>query len=169
VKRTRVHKYLMNGARILSDEGYIAGCCIPVIPFYGKRWYVDGVERMQGHVRLARDAQVLDNMLKSWLAEMAARFDIEKPILTPEQIAGHAQMWADDAIQKYPYLLPSTCSTPTATRSPAAGRSRTPRRRTCRPRWPPSRSWPPPRSKTCSATSRPASRCSRTSPARRSS
>ncbi|MBQ5963155.1 portal protein [Massilia sp. ZL223] len=101
----RVHKYIMNGARILSDEGYIAGTCIPVIPYYGKRWYVDGIERCQGHVRLARDAQVLDNMIKSWLAEMASRFDIEKPIFTPEQIAGHAQMWADDAVKKYPFLL----------------------------------------------------------------
>lgn len=105
VQRKRIHKYLMNGNRILSDEGFIAGTCIPIIPFYGKRWYVDGIERCQGHVRLARDAQVLDNMLKSWLAEMASRFDVEKPILTPEQIAGHAQMWADDAVKKYPYLL----------------------------------------------------------------
>jgi len=105
IERKRVHKYIMNGNRILSDEGYIVGCCIPVVPFYGKRWYVDGIERMQGHVRLARDAQVLDNMIKSWLAEMAARFDVEKPILTPEQIAGHSTMWAEDAIQKYPYLL----------------------------------------------------------------
>lgn len=104
-KIKRVHKYIMNGARILSDEGYIAGNCIPVIPFYGKRWFVDGIERMQGHVRLARDAQVLDNMIKSWLAEMAMRFDIEKPIFSPEQIAGHAQIWAADTIEKYPYLL----------------------------------------------------------------
>lgn len=101
----KVHKYLMNGARILSDEGYIAGNCIPIIPFYGKRWFVDGVERCQGHVRLARDAQMLDNMIKSWLAEMAMRFDIEKPVVTPEMIAGHAQMWADDAVEKYPYLM----------------------------------------------------------------
>lgn len=108
----KVHKYIMNGARILSDEGYIAGTCIPVIPYYGKRWYVDGIERCQGHVRLARDAQVLDNMIKSWLAEMAARFDIEKPILTPEQIAGHAQMWADDAVKKYPYLLVNPITDP---------------------------------------------------------
>lgn len=104
-KVRKVHKYIMNGARILSDEGYIAGTCIPIVPFYGKRWFVDGIERCQGHVRLARDAQVLDNMIKSWLAEMAARFDIEKPIFTPEQIAGHAEMWAADAIEKYPYLL----------------------------------------------------------------
>lgn len=104
-KVRKVHKYIMSGGRILEDCGYIAGCHIPVIPFYGKRMFIDGVERYQGHVRLARDAQVLDNMIKSWLAEMAARFDIEKPIVTPEMIAGHATMWAEDAIKKYPVLL----------------------------------------------------------------
>jgi hypothetical protein len=105
VTRKKVHKYQMSGSRVLDDEGLIAGCCIPVVPYYGKRWVVDGVERCMGHVRLARDAQMLTNMLMSWLAEMAARFDIEKPILTPEQIQGHAQMWADDNIAKFPYLL----------------------------------------------------------------
>lgn len=105
VKRRRIHKYIMNGARILEDCGYIAGKHIPIIPFYGERTFIDGIECFQGHVRLARDAQVLDNMIKSWLAEMASRFDVEKPILSPEEIAGHAQMWAEDSIQKYPYLL----------------------------------------------------------------
>jgi hypothetical protein len=105
VKRSRVHKYILNGNRVIEDCGHIAGTCIPIIPFYGKRWYVDGVERAMGHVRLARDAQMLQNMLMSWLAEMAARFDIEKPILTPEQVAGHAHMWAADNVEKFPYLL----------------------------------------------------------------
>jgi hypothetical protein len=105
VKRSVVHKYIMSGSKILEDCGIIAGKCIPIVPFYGKRWYVDGVERCMGHVRLARDAQMLNNMLMSWLAEMAARFDIEKPILTPEQISGHALMWAEDNVKRFPYLL----------------------------------------------------------------
>ncbi len=105
VTSRRVHKYIMNGSHILEDCGYIAGKCIPIVPFYGKRWYVDGIERCMGHVRLARDAQMLQNMLMSWLAEMAARFDIEKPIFTPEQMAGHANMWAQDNVEKFPYLL----------------------------------------------------------------
>lgn len=104
-KRKKVHKYLMSGGRILEDCGYIAGACLPVVPVYGKRWFVDGIERCMGHVRLAKDAQRLTNSLMSWLADMAGRFDIEKPILTPEQIAGHAQQWADDNISRYPYLL----------------------------------------------------------------
>lgn len=105
IKRRRVRKYLMSGSKILEDCGFIAGRCIPIIPVYGKRWVVDGIERCMGHVRLAKDAQRLNNTLLSWLAEMAMRFDIEKPILTPEQIAGHAVMWAEDNIRKFPYLL----------------------------------------------------------------
>lgn len=104
-KRKKVHKYLMSGGKILEDCRYIAGSCLPVVPVYGKRWFVDGIERCMGHVRLAKDAQRLTNSLMSWLADMAGRFDIEKPILTPEQIAGHAQQWADDNISRYPYLL----------------------------------------------------------------
>jgi hypothetical protein len=105
VKVKRVHKYIMSGLKVESDEGLIAGKCIPIVPVYGKRWYVDNIERCMGHVRLAKDAQRLENSLLSWLTEMTARFDIEKPILTPEQIQGHATMWAEDNVQRYPYLL----------------------------------------------------------------
>jgi hypothetical protein len=105
VKKTQIHKYLLSGGKVLEDCGIIPGRCIPIIPFFGKRWVIDGVERCMGHVRLATDAQRLTNMLMSWLAEMAARFDIAKPIVTPEQIAGHAAMWAQDNVSKFPYLL----------------------------------------------------------------
>lgn len=105
VKRKVVHKYIMSGSKILEDCGIIAGSCIPIVPFFGRREVIDGVERCGGVVRLARDAQMLTNMLMSWLAEMASRFDIEKPIFTPEQVGAHANMWATDNVEKFPYLL----------------------------------------------------------------
>jgi hypothetical protein len=105
IKRRRVHKYILSGLQVERDEGLIAGKHIPVVPFYGKRWFVDNVERCMGHVRLAKDAQRLMNALLSWLTEIAARFDTEKPILTPEQIVGHATMWAEDNVRRFPYLL----------------------------------------------------------------
>lgn len=105
VTRKRVQKYIVSGMKVEEECGIIAGNCIPVVPFYGKRWVVDGVERCMGHVRLAKDAQRLMNSLLSWLTQIAARFDVEKPILSPEQIAGHAQMWAEDNVKRYPYLL----------------------------------------------------------------
>lgn len=105
IRRRQVIKYLMSGGKMLNDGEVIPGRCIPVVPFYAKRWVVDGVERCMGHVRLAKDAQRLMNSLLSWLTDMAGRFDIEKPILTPEQIAGHSEMWARDNVSRFPYLL----------------------------------------------------------------
>lgn len=105
IRRKRVHKYLMSGSKILEDMGLIAGSCIPVIPVYGKRWFVDNVERCMGHVRLAKDAQRLKNMQLSKLGEISALSSVSKPILTPEQIAGHQMMWSEDNVKNYPYLL----------------------------------------------------------------
>lgn len=105
VKRRQVHKYIMSGGKILADEGIIAGQCIPIVPVYGKRWFVDNVERCMGHVRLAKDAQRLANMLRSNLGELAAMSGREKPIFTPQQVAGHSNMWAEDNIKEYPFLL----------------------------------------------------------------
>jgi hypothetical protein len=105
VKRKRVRKYIMSGGRILEDAGYIAGKCIPIVVVYGKRWFVDNVERCMGHVRLAKDAQRLKNMQLSKLGEISALSSVEKPILTPEQVAGHQVMWSEDNLKDYPYLL----------------------------------------------------------------
>jgi hypothetical protein len=105
VKRMRVRKYIMSGGRVLEDAGYIAGKCIPIVVVYGKRWFVDNIERCMGAVRLAKDAQRLKNMQLSKLGEISALSSIEKPIMTPEQVAGHQVMWAEDNLRDYPYLL----------------------------------------------------------------
>jgi len=105
VKRKKVRKYILSGGKVLEDVGYIAGKCIPIVVVYGKRWFVDNVERCMGHVRLAKDAQRLKNMQLSKLGEISALSSVEKPILTPEQVAGHQVMWAEDNIKDYPYLL----------------------------------------------------------------
>jgi hypothetical protein len=104
-KRKRVRKYIMSGGGILDDMGYIAGKNIPIVPVYGKRWFVDNVERCMGHVRLAKDPQRLKNMQLSKLGEISALSSIEKPILVPEQVSGHQVMWAEDNLRNYPYLL----------------------------------------------------------------
>ena len=104
-KARKVHKYVMSGADVLADEGYVAGKCIPIVPNFGKRWFIDNVERCMGHVRLAKDAQRLKNMQLSKLAELSAQSSVEKPIFIPEQIAGHEDLWSNDTIENYPYLL----------------------------------------------------------------
>jgi hypothetical protein len=100
----RVHKYIMSGRAVLEDCGIIAGKRIPIAPVYGKRVYIDNKERWQGHVRLAKDAQRIANMLTSKLAEISAMSPVEKPIFAPEQIDGFQREWADDNIANHAYL-----------------------------------------------------------------
>jgi hypothetical protein len=95
VKRRKVRKYVMSGGRVLEDSGYIAGKNIPIVVVYGKRWFVDNIERCMGAVRLAKDAQRLKNMQLSKLGEISALSSVEK----------HQVMWAEDNIKDYPYLL----------------------------------------------------------------
>jgi len=105
IKRKKVHKYIISGNDILEDCGIVAGKHIPIVPVYGKRWFVDSVERCMGHVRLVKDTQRLKNMLTSKLAEISSLSTVEKPILAPEQVSQHEVMWAEDNIKNYPYLL----------------------------------------------------------------
>ena len=108
VKRRKVRKYIMSGSGILDDAGYIAGTEIPIVPVYGKRWFIDNIERCMGHVRMAKDAQRLKNMQLSKLGEISALSTVEKPMFTPEQVAGFEMMWAEDNLKNYPYLLLNT-------------------------------------------------------------
>lgn len=105
VKTRKVRKYILSGAKVLEDCGYIAGKHIPIVPVYGKRWFVDNIERCMGHVRLAKDPQRLKNMQLSKLGEIASVSSIEKPIFLAEQMAGHQNIWAEDNLKNYPYLL----------------------------------------------------------------
>jgi hypothetical protein len=71
-RRKRVHKYTMSGAEVLEDHGLIAGPNIPIVPVYGKRWFVDNQERFRGHVSKLMDAQRNYNAKVSKLAEINA-------------------------------------------------------------------------------------------------
>ena len=103
-EKRMVRKYLMDGGGIIGEPDEIAGDCIPVVPYYGKRWYVDNVERMAGVARYVKDSQRLKNMQLSKLAETAALSAREKPIFTSEQIEGHELRWAEDNVRDWPYL-----------------------------------------------------------------
>lgn len=105
VRRRKVHKFIMSGSKVLEDCGYIAGPNIPIVVTYGKRWVIANIERFMGHVRLAKDTQRGKNMQTSKMYEISALSSVEKPILTPEQIGTHGQMWTDDNIKNFPYLL----------------------------------------------------------------
>lgn len=118
-KTRRVHKYLLSGGRVLEDFGLIAGPNIPIIVTFGKRWFVDNIERCMGHVRLAKDAQRIANMQRSKLAEISALSSVEKPLFDPEQVAGHQWMWEQDNLRNFPYLLLNRITNPDGSEAPS--------------------------------------------------
>lgn len=80
-------KYLHNGLEILK-RSEVPGGHIPVIPTYGERNFVDGVENFYGIVKAARDPQVLTNASLNYLASMMMNSPIPKPEFDPMEIEG---------------------------------------------------------------------------------
>lgn len=112
-KRKRVHKYIMSGAEVLEDAGFIAGECIPIVPVYGQREFVDGMERFKGEVQDRMDSQRLYNSNVSRLAEINALSPRERPIFAPEQVEGGlGDAWARQDIDRHAYALINPLTNP---------------------------------------------------------
>lgn len=106
MKRRRVHKYVMSGAEVLHDKGIIAGDRIPIAPYYGKRSYVDGVERFEGYVQAKMDVQRLYNMAVSKIAETSAQSPRTIPIFASQQMPTRlAELWARQIVDRHGYAL----------------------------------------------------------------
>ncbi len=104
--RCRVHKYILSGAEVLEDCDYIAGPNIPVVPVYGQRAFVDGLERWKGYVQDKMDSARLYNSMISRMAETSSRSPQEVPVFAPEQMPPHiADQWARVHIDRLPFLL----------------------------------------------------------------
>jgi len=103
--RCRVRKYTMNGAKVVRDHGFIVFDTIPVVPVYGKRYYVDNQEWFRGYVSKKMDGQRVYNAKVSKLAETDTRDPGSMPIVTPQQIAGHEKAWAEGNLSRSPYRL----------------------------------------------------------------
>jgi hypothetical protein len=103
-KRKRIMKYLMDGMGVISGPTRIPGCEIPVIMYFAHRYFIDNVERVRGHVRLARDPQQIKNLMVSKLAEFVGVASPEKPMMDPESMEGLKEIWADDIITNNPWL-----------------------------------------------------------------
>lgn len=106
IKRQRVRKYLINGAVVLEDEGYIAGQYIPIVPLYAERSYVGGIERSQGMVRPAIDSTRINNLVVSQLADAASGPSGATPVVAPEQVdSAILEQWAGRKVNRPAVLL----------------------------------------------------------------
>lgn len=106
VKRRRVYCGLMSGSEWLEEPKRIPGEYIPLIPVYGHRTYVDGIERIEGHSGKAMDAQRLENLMVSMIADNATQAGGDNiPIVDVEMIPGPlAGHWGERNTKRPAYL-----------------------------------------------------------------
>lgn len=105
VKRRRVYVSVVDGQNFLERPRRIPGEHIPLIPVYGKRWFIDDIERVEGHIAKAMDPQRLYNLQVSMLADTAAQDPGQIPIVGMEQIRGLEKHW-EARNKKRPAFLP---------------------------------------------------------------
>lgn len=104
-KRCRIHKYILNGTKVLKDCGYIAGDMIPIVPVYGRRDWVDNMERWRGHVLKRMDRQRIYNASVANVVETQSTSPREVPIFAAEQITPELALeWANANIERKPLL-----------------------------------------------------------------
>lgn len=102
-----VEKSIFSGEEFLEVDGVkqesvrIAGKFIPIIPMYGYRKYVDGLERFRGLVRKLKDANRLFNSSVSRIAESAAGSGDTKPVFEEDEIEGLESTWANTTNKAY--------------------------------------------------------------------
>lgn len=104
IKKRRVYCGIFDGEGWLEEPKRIAGAYIPICMQYGKRWFIDNVERVEGHVTKAMDAQRLDNLMVSMLADTATLGNEGTPIIDYEQISGLEKFWGDRNKKRPAYL-----------------------------------------------------------------
>lgn len=104
VKRRRVYVSVVDGENFLENPRRIPGEHIPLIPVYGKRWFIDDIERVEGHIAKAMDPQRLYNLQVSMLADTAAQDPGSIPTMDPEQVKGYETHWANRNKKRPAYL-----------------------------------------------------------------
>lgn len=104
VKRRRVYVSVVDGQNFLEKPRRIPGEHIPLIPVYGKRWFIDDIERVEGHIAKAMDPQRLYNLQVSMLADTASQDPGQIPTLDPEQVKGYEDHWANRNRKRPAYL-----------------------------------------------------------------
>lgn len=97
IKVWKVKKYTWTDKEILQVSD-VVGPNIPVVPQYGERVYVNGVEHYEGITRAAKDAARLRDFMYSYMADIATSSPRETPIFFAEQIEGLEWQYQENGV-----------------------------------------------------------------------
>jgi hypothetical protein len=103
-KRAIVKYALVSGAKVIESKDW-PGLHIPIVPAYGRQIWIDGVSTYTGMIGPTIDAQKLVDYYVSTSAEVTALAPRVPWLLTPTQIEGHEQAFAESVVSNPTYLL----------------------------------------------------------------
>lgn len=103
-KRYRVYCSVVDGEEVLEEPVMLPGTFIPLIPFYGKRFYNEGKEQVEGFTQKAMDPQRALNLAFSMLAKETAEARPEKLVINTKYMYRYKHIW-DSPIPKSYYPI----------------------------------------------------------------
>lgn len=101
----KVVMYKLSGAEVLEGPSEWAGKFIPLVPAFGKVSRIEGVEYVQGMVRIAKDPQRIYNYSKSAAIEAAALTPKDPIWITAKQAAGHTSALESFNVKNQPFMM----------------------------------------------------------------
>ncbi|MDK9364178.1 portal protein [Lelliottia wanjuensis] len=94
-KRYRIYCSVIDGDGILEEPVLLPGTLIPLVPYYGKRFYSEGKEQVEGFTQKAMDAQVMLNVGVSMLAKEAIEANSGQLAVNEKFIRGFEHIWGN--------------------------------------------------------------------------
>lgn len=99
--RQSIMKSIFTGEDFIEEPKRISGKFLPIVPVYGFRTFIDGVEHFRGLVRKLKDSNRVLNTAISRMLEGSASSGDSMPILTRKQVEGLESGWADRTNKNY--------------------------------------------------------------------
>ena len=105
VQSHKVVMYKLSGSEVIEGPNEWAGKFIPLVPAFGKVSRIEGVEYVQGMVRIAKDPQRIYNYTKSASIEAAALTPKDPYWITRKQAAGNTDQYESFNVKNHPFLF----------------------------------------------------------------
>lgn len=100
-KLYRIYCSVIDGQEILEEPVLLPGTLIPLVPYYGKRFYNEGKEQIEGFTQKAMDPQRALNVGFSMLAKEAIEANSGQFAVNVKHIAGFEHIWGNPADKAY--------------------------------------------------------------------
>lgn len=100
-KRWRVYCSVIDGDGVLEEPVLLPGTMIPLIPYYGKRFYNEGKEQVEGFTQKAMDTQRGLNVGYSMLVKEAIESQPAQKVINSKYITGFENIWGDPSDKAY--------------------------------------------------------------------